>query len=316
MHSLLRPFIFHFMVNCWYWIDGNGSWPTAAKNLVQRWLIYDTKGGIFMRLLPKKGLYDSGRVLFLPIDSIIPNPSQPRSIFSQPDLDELADSIRALGVLQPLTVRRQDGQWELVAGERRLRAAKLAGLEQVPCLSILADNQSSSLLALVENLQRRDLDFWEEALALRRLIDTYDLSQEEVARRVGKSQSAVANKLRLLRLPPNVLSLLRDGGFSERHARALLRLTSPAQQLEAAQQIQARRLTVAQTEAVVARMLEAPPTPARKRPTFIVKDVRLFLNTISHSLDVMRSAGVNAQYSQEDRGEEILLTIHIPKRSV
>ena len=150
MHSLLRPFIFHFMVNCWYWIDGNGSWPTAAKNLVQRWLIYDTKGGIFMRLLPKKGLYDSGRVLFLPIDSIIPNPSQPRSIFSQPDLDELADSIRALGVLQPLTVRRQDGQWELVAGERRLRAAKLAGLEQVPCLSILADNQSSSLLVPVQ----------------------------------------------------------------------------------------------------------------------------------------------------------------------
>ena len=211
-----------------------------------------------MRLLPKKGIFDSGRVLFLPVDSILPNPDQPRTLFSQPELEELADSIQSMGILQPLTVRRREGGWELVAGERRLRAAKLAGLREVPCLSIQTDGQSSSLLALVENLQRRDLDFWEEALALRKLIDTYHISQDEAARRLGKSQSAVANKLRLLKLDPAVLTILREGGCTERHARALLRLEDPAQQREAAQQVTERSLTVAQTESMVEAMLSSP----------------------------------------------------------
>ena len=267
-----------------------------------------------MRLLPKKGIYDSGKVLFLPVDAISPNPDQPRRLFSQEGLEELARSIQALGVLQPLTVRRRDGNWELVAGERRLRAAKLAGLEEVPCLAIQTDSQSSSLLALVENLQRRDLDFWEEALALRKLIDTYHLSQEEVARRLGKSQSAVANKLRLLKLPEPVLTTLREAGCTERHARALLRLGSPERQQEAAAKIAAQDLTVAQTETMVDAMLSSAPA-SRRRPTFIVKDVRLFLNTVTRSLDLMRSAGVNAQCRREDTDDEILLTIHIPRRS-
>ena len=265
--------------------------------------------------LTKKGIYESGRVLFLPVDSIVPNRDQPRTQFSQPELEELADSIRALGILQPLTVRRRDGVWELVAGERRLRAAKLAGLEQVPCLSIQTDSQSSSLLALVENLQRKDLDFWEEALALRKLIDTYHISQEEAARRIGKSQSAVANKLRLLKLAPEVLTLLREHGASERHARALLRLEDPAQQLQAAQRIVERSLTVAQTEAMVDALLTKLSSTGRKHPTFIVKDVRLFLNTITRSLDLMRSAGVDAQCRRQDTEDEILLTIHIPRRA-
>lgn len=267
-----------------------------------------------MRLLPKKGLFDSGKVLFLPVDAIVPNPNQPRSVFTAPELEELANSIRSLGILQPLTVRKRDGQWELVAGERRLRAAKLAGLEQVPCLSVQVDSQSSSLLALVENLQRRDLDFWEEALALRQLIDTYHISQEEAARRLGKSQSAIANKLRLLKLSPQVLNLLREHGATERHARALLRLEDPEQQLDVARRIVAQKLTVAQTEAVVEHVLSSGPV-SRKRPTFIVKDVRLFLNTITRSLDLMRSAGVNAQCRRQDSDEEILLTIHIPRKS-
>ena len=268
-----------------------------------------------MRLLPKKGIFDSGRVLFLPVDSILPNPDQPRTLFSQPELEELADSIQSMGILQPLTVRRREGGWELVAGERRLRAAKLAGLREVPCLSIQTDGQSSSLLALVENLQRRDLDFWEEALALRKLIDTYHISQDEAARRLGKCQSAVANKLRLLKLDPAVLTILREGGCTERHARALLRLEDPAQQREAAQQVTERSLTVAQTESMVEAMLSSPSSGPKKKPTFIVKDVRLFLNTISRSLDLMRSAGVNACCRREDTDEEILLTIHIPRRA-
>lgn len=268
-----------------------------------------------MLLRNKKGIYETGKVLFLPTDAIVPNPNQPRKRFTQPELEELAGSIRELGILQPLTVRRLDGKWELIAGERRLRAARLAGLTEVPCLVVQADQQSSSLLALVENLQRRDLDFWEEALALRRLLDTYQLSQEEVAHRIGKSQSAVANKLRLLKLPGDVLALLRDEGRSERHARALLRLDAPAQQRQAAREIIDRNLTVAQTDALVDNYLTQTPKAEKRRPTFIIKDVRLFLNSITHSLDLMRSAGVDAQCRRQDTEEEILLTIHIPRRA-
>ena len=269
-----------------------------------------------MQLLRKKGMLDSTRVLFLPVDEIAPNPDQPRRTFPQHELEELANSIRVLGLLQPLTVRRSEQGWELVAGERRLRAAKLAGLTQVPCLSLQIDSQRSSLLALVENLQRKDLDFWEEALALDKLITTYHLSQEEAARRIGKSQSAVANKLRLLKLPTAVLELLRDGGATERHARALLPLQVPELQVQAAQRILDGSLTVAQTEALVNELLHPlPPAPPVRRPrrVFVVKDVRLFLNTVNRGMALMRSAGVDAQCRREDRDGEILLTIHIPR---
>ena len=265
-----------------------------------------------MQLLRKKGLLDSPRVLFLPVDAISPNPNQPRRVFGTQELEELAGSIQALGLLQPLTVRRRADGWELVAGERRLRAAKLAGLEEVPCISLQIDDQRSSLLALVENLQRKDLDFWEEALALDRLISVYHLSQEEAARRIGKSQSAVANKLRLLKLPEAVLEQMCQSGCTERHARALLRLEDPQDQTQAATQVVERHLTVAQTEALVESMLAQRQT-ARKKPTFLIRDVRLFLNTITRSLDLMRSAGVDAQCRRTDTDQEILLTIHIPR---
>lgn len=265
-----------------------------------------------MGFLRKKGLFDSGKVIFLPVEAISPNPEQPRRNFEPDQLEELAASIREMGLLQPLTVRRREGGWELVAGERRLRACKLAGLEQVPCLSIAVDDRSSSLLALVENLQRRDLDFWEEALALRRLIDELGLSQEECARRIGKSQSAVANKLRLLKLPQDVLELLREKGCSERHARALLPLEEEELQRRAAGQVIKLGLTVAQTEALVDKLLAA--VPKRKKPTYIIKDVRLFLNTLTRSMDLMRSAGVDAKCQREESEGEICLTIRIPKR--
>ena len=265
-----------------------------------------------MGLLRKKGLFDSGKVIFLPVEAIAPNPEQPRRHFEPEQLEELACSIREMGLLQPLTVRRRDGNWELVAGERRLRACRLAGLAQVPCLSIAVDDRSSSLLALVENLQRRDLDFWEEALALRRLVDEWGLSQEECARRIGKSQSAVANKLRLLKLPQDVLELLREHGCSERHARALLPLEEGELQRKAAGQVVKLGLTVAQTESLVDKLLSA--AQKRKKPTYIIKDVRLFLNTIARSMDLMRSAGVDAKCQREESEGEICLTIRIPKR--
>lgn len=270
-----------------------------------------------MSLLRRKGLFESTKVLFLPIAAISPNPDQPRTCFSREGLEELAASIQELGVLQPLSVRRsKNGGYELISGERRLRASRMAGLTEVPCILVSVDSQGSSLLALVENLQRRDLNFVEEATALAKLIETYHLSQEEAARRIGKSQSAVANKLRLLRLPPDVLTLLRERGCTERHARALLRLEDGDRQLALAQRVVREGMTVAQTEAAVEAALSAPPPKKQqRRPTFVVKDVRLFLNTITRSLDLMRSAGVDAQCRREDTEEEILLTIHIPRRS-
>ncbi len=267
-----------------------------------------------MALLRKKeGIV--GKVLSVPIDSISPNPGQPRRRFAPEELRELADSIQTLGILQPLTVRAApDGGWQLIAGERRLRAAQIAGLTHVPCIPTQCDDLDASLLALVENLQRSDLDFWEEAQALYRLMHQYDLSQEACARQLGKSQSAIANKLRLLRLPEETLRLLRDNGFTERHARALLRLKDPENQAEAGRWIVKHSLTVAKTEEYIDGLLSQEQKTIKRRPTFILKDVRLFLNTVDRGVSMMRSAGVEAQCGREDTGEAILLTIRIPKR--
>lgn len=259
----------------------------------------------------KKGLFENSRVLFLPIDAISPNPNQPRRDFDSAALEELAGSIAVHGILQPLSVRRTEGGYELIAGERRLRAARLAGLKEVPCLLLSADPQESSFLALIENVQRRDLDFWEEALALQALLDASNLSQEALAKQLGKSQSAVANKLRLLKLPPEVLKLLRENGFTERHARALLALPTPELQREAARHMVAHRLTVAQSEAYIAALLSPPPK--KSKPIFILKDVRLFLNTVTRGLSMMQSAGVNAACDRTDTPDEICLTIRIPR---
>ena len=265
-----------------------------------------------MPLLRRKGLFESNKVVFLPIAAISPNPGQPRRHFSRAGLEELAASIGEHGVLQPLSVRRVPGGYELISGERRLRASRMAGLEEVPCILVSVDGQESSLLALVENLQRRDLDFVEEALALSRLIQTYHLSQEEAAKKLGKSQSDIANKLRLLKLPPEVLALLREKGFTERHARALLRLESPEQQTAAARAVVEGGLTVAKTEEYVEQLLHPAP-PARRKPTIVLKDVRLFLNTVSRGLSLMKQAGVKANCLRQETADTIQLTITIPK---
>lgn len=252
-------------------------------------------------------------ILDLPLASIRPNPNQPRRVFAEDELLDLSHSIAQVGILQPLTVRRAgDGLWELVAGERRLRAAALAGLTTAPCLEVDAGPDLSSLMALVENVQRKDLDFWEEALALRRFMDMSGLSQEEVAVRVGKSQSAVANKLRLLRLPADVLETLRCAGLTERHARALLCLEDPDLQRQAARHMAADKLTVAQSEAYLSN-LSRPKAGKKAVPIYRTKDVRLFLNTIQKGMRIMNSAGVAASLGKEETDDEILLTIHIPK---
>ena len=265
-----------------------------------------------MSLLRRKGLFESTKVLFLPIAAISPNPDQPRTCFSREGLEELAVSIQELGVLQPLSVRRsKNGGYELISGERRLRASRMAGLTEVPCILVSVDSQGSSLLALVENLQRRDLNFVEEATALAKLIETYHLSQEEAARRIGKSQSAVANKLRLLKLSPALLEKLRAAGLTERHARALLRLEGDDERAAALDHIIAGGLTVAQTEAYIESLLH--PAPPKRKPTYLIRDVRLFLNTVSRAMKVMQGAGIPAQYDRQDTDDAVLLTIRIPK---
>lgn len=267
-----------------------------------------------MALMRRKGLFESGRVLFLPTEQIVPNPNQPRSVFQQDGLEELAASIQEHGILQPLSVRRQDGGYELISGERRLRAAKLAGLTEVPCILVQATDVQSSLLSLVENLQRRDLDFVEEAQALSRLITTYHLSQEEAAQRVGKSQSAVANKLRLLKLSSEALSALRSAGLTERHARALLRLNDATLQQKALEHVIGRQLTVAKTEEYIdSLLLSLTDKPLHRKPTILIRDVRLFLNTVTRGLTLMQQAGVDAQCGREETSDSILLTIRIPK---
>lgn len=263
----------------------------------------------------QKGEFLSSRVRYIPINAVRPNPQQPRRSFDETALRELADSISAYGILQPLTVRDRGGVYELVAGERRLRAARIAGLREVPCLIAEVGEEDAALLALIENLQRRDLDYMEEAAAIARLIRRYGLSQQQAAEKLGKSQPTIANKLRLLRLSAPVIDCLRQYGLTERHARTLLRLTDPEQQLAAARHIGKRGLNVAQTEQYIDRLTAENRTePPRRRPTYVIKDVQLFLNSVERGVRLMQSAGVGAEVGRRDTEEEILLTIHIPKR--
>ena len=260
-----------------------------------------------------------GGILSLRVEDLAPNPVQPRRRFDEEELRELSESIRSYGILNPLTVRLRCGKYELVAGERRLRAAKLAGLKEVPCLLVDVDMQDAGLLALVENLQRKDLDFLEEAEGLQRLIRMFGMSQEEAARRIGKSQSAVANKLRLLKLPLDVLDALRQNGLSERHGRALLRLPDGESQRAALAVILENHMTVAAADAYIDALLsppeEAPPPPEKKerRRTFVLKDVRLFLNTVTRSIDLMKQGGIDAGMKREETEDALILTISIPK---
>ena len=255
------------------------------------------------------------RVLRLPASAIRPNPRQPRRVFEERGLRELAASIRRHGIIQPLTVRRGPEGWELVAGERRLRAAKMAGLETVPCIEAAVDERESALLALVENLQRKDLHYFEEAAAIADYLRQSGATQEEAAALLGRSPSALANKLRLLRLGPACRQMLTERGLTERHARCLLRLEDEEERLSAARYIADHNLNVAQAEQYVDRRLAAlQAAPPVRRRTYIIKDVRLFLNSVDRGLRLIRDAGVDAATERTDTDDEILLTIRIPKQ--
>lgn len=258
-------------------------------------------------------------VAYVPIEDIVPGAMQPRQNFSREGLEELRDSIAEHGVLQPLTVRAKGEYFELIAGERRLRAARMAGLYEVPCIIMDVDMEKTGIIALIENIQRRDLDFIEEAEGINRLIRLFGLSQEEAARALGKSQSAIANKLRILRLEPETLSRLRDEGLTERHGRALLRLDSPEKQAQALDFIIDQRMTVAAAEDYIAALCapegETQPglKPMRRKPFFVMKDVRVFMNTLNRSIDLVRQGGIDATLSRQETDDDLVFTVRIPK---
>ena len=261
-----------------------------------------------MQCAKLKTYMETGRVVFLPARSIRPNPVQPRQVFDPQALEELAVSIRSHGIIQPLSVRRVGTTYELIAGERRLRAGQMAGLTEIPCIIMNMDDKESSLVALVENLQRQDLDFVEEAQGISRLIQLQSLSQEQAAKLLGKSQSAIANKLRLLRHSPEVLNALRSGGLTERHARALLRLETEPEKLSAIAVILRQGLSVAKTEEYIESLLE---NEKQQRKHSV--NVGNFLNSLTNSLNRIRSAGVNVVSQRLETDSQIQFTITIAK---
>lgn len=267
-----------------------------------------------MRKAVKKDKYpEKGAVLLIPTADIQPNPSQPRRDFPLDGLMELAQSISENGILQPLTISLEEGVPVLVAGERRLRAARIAGLGQVPCVEVQVEARRRQVLTLIENLQRQDMNCFEVAEGIRHLIDSFELTQCEAAHQLGLSQSAVANKLRLLRLPEEERRLLVEGGFGERHARALLRITDRTRRLQVLERMTADKLTVAQTERLVEDILAG--RVRRKPPKPLIRDVRVFFNTVNHALSIMRRGGIPAESTQREEGDYIEYVVRIPKQA-
>ena len=253
---------------------------------------------------------DLVRGLFLlPIDSIRPNPDQPRRAFDLEELQELKRSIAQVGLIQPLTVRPgREGGYELISGERRLRACQLLGLREMPCIVEQVDQERSALMALVENVQRSDLSFWEEAEGYRRLLTVYGLGREDLCRRIGKSPAFLSNKLRLLRLSPAVRAAAEQGALSERHARCLLSLDTEAEQLMLIDRIVKEGWSVRQAEAFVER---AAPRAKPLRLLRLTRDCRLFLNGLSTLLDQLRRAGMGAEMETEKRADGLDVTIRV-----
>ena len=259
-------------------------------------------------------LSDNSKLLTVPIDSVIPNPFQPRKTFADDSLQELANSVKLYGVLQPLLVAQLDGgQYLLIAGERRLRAAKLAGLAHIPVLAGCFNSQEVAEVALIENLQREDLHFLEEAEGYELLLQEFSITQEQMAERVGKKQSTISNKLRLLKLSPAVRQIIREQTLTERHARALLALDGEASQKSVLQAIVENGLNVRQTEALIESLSEpAEAAPVGRKRIKVIRDVRIFLNTIKKVVGDLKGTGVKVKVKQDVDGNDIVLTMRIP----
>ena len=251
------------------------------------------------------------QIVKVPVEKIFPNPYQPRKNFEDESLADLASSIAEYGVLQPLLVAPADnGSYLLIAGERRLRASKLANLQEVPVIVSKYTTQQIAEIALIENLQREDLHFLEEAEGYEQLMSQFNLTQEAMAARVGKKQSTIANKLRLLRLSQNVRKVLNEAELTERHARALLKLNTEEEQLKVLQVVVEKDYSVRQTEEYIAKLTAEKPVEKRKR-LIIVNDVRIYLNTIKKVVNSIKDVGIPVAMEQSLEDDEVVVTLRI-----
>ena len=281
-----------------------------------------------VRAKPRRRLSDSedsSRIVWIATDKIRPNRAQPRVNFESNAALRLADSVRRYGILQPLTVRvienAQDGRcFEIIAGERRFRAAVMLQMQSVPCVIMEADERKSAELALVENLLRQDLNFFEMAKAIRRLIDSFELTQEEVAKRLSLTQSAVANKLRLLRFGEEEQQFILASGLTERHARALLKITDGALRKKATEHVIKWKMNVANTEQYIERILneekqkaEIEKSLSKPKMKPVIKDIRLFFNSVDHAVETIKSAGIDILSTREERENEYIIEIRVAK---
>lgn len=281
-----------------------------------------------VRARPRRRLSDSedsSRIVWIATDKIRPNRAQPRVNFESNAALRLADSVRRYGILQPLTVRvienAQDGRcFELIAGERRFRAAVMLQMQSVPCVIMEADERKAAELALVENLLRQDLNFFEMAKAIRRLIDSFELTQEEVAKRLSLTQSAVANKLRLLRFGEEEQQFILASGLTERHARALLKITDGDLRKKATEHVIKWRMNVANTEQYIERVLneekqkaEIEKSLSKPKMKPVIKDIRLFFNSVDHAVETVKSAGIDISSTREECEDEYVIEIRVAK---
>ncbi len=263
---------------------------------------------------------DKKRVTLIPIDRTMRNPFQPRREFDENEIEELAASIESYGIIQPIIVRQQGENYQIVAGERRVRACYKLGYSEIPAIIEEMSDEKAAAVSLIENLQRRELNYFEEANAYNILVNVFGLTQEDVAKKVGKSQSAVANKLRLLKIPETVRSLIHSHSISERHARALLKLSSSEQQMLVLQQIYERELTVKETEDLIERFSNKGREEASKNRSgthgisMFIKDARIFLNTIKETVKRAKQTGVDIDMLENEDEAQYEVIIRIAKR--
>lgn len=273
----------------------------------------------FSRILGFTEKTDSEEIRQIPIDQIVPNPYQPRTVFDDEKIEELCQTIRTHGLIQPIVVRIRNNQYELIAGERRLRASKKIGMEKIPAIIKEFNDTQTASIALIENLQREGLTAIEEAVAYQKLIDLHNLTQESLAQRLGKGQSTIANKLRLLHLPQQVQDALLARKITERHARALIALKDAETQEKLLQEIIDRDWNVKQTETRVKQILESvnkQPEEKESKPKWraFSRDARIAINTVRQSIDMVLQSGLPVETDEEDTEEFYQFTIRIPKR--
>ncbi len=256
-----------------------------------------------------------GRVVLIPIDDIKTNPDQPRKSFPEGEMRKLAESIRYVGIIQPLTVRKVNGEYQLIAGERRLRAAKSVGLKSVPCVEISTNDGGCAIVSLLENMQRQSLNFFEEAQGISRLLQEHSVTQEQAACYLGMAQSTLSNKLRILNLPSLVQEKIIENKLTERHARALLRLENESDMLFVIGEAIEQKLNVSGIETLINQRLEENEQSGHQRKqTLVIKDVRIFQNTIKNAVKVMRQAGIMADSMKRETEDYIEYIVKIPKK--